>query len=104
MAIFQFEKTEHYHLLTHDQSRFRNPQYWQKFTNFQSNILSSMYIDEYILISDHCSINIYKLTHEALIISIADDIFCNNSLYFGYKKTGQNHMKLIEKRKNTHLF
>ena len=35
---------------------------------------------------------------------MADDIFCNNFLHFGYKKTESNKIKLIEKPKlNTFL-
>ena len=74
-----------------------------KSTIFQSNILSSVYIDDYILIhgpmSDSCFLN---STLKALIITIADDIFCNNFLHFGYNKTLQNQLKLIEKQ--NHFF
>ena len=57
-----------------------------KITMFQSNILA---VGALISIFDTWSIfNIYfkNLTIKALIITIADDIFCNNFLHFGYKK------------------
>ena len=37
-----------------------------------------------------------------LIITIADDIFCNNFLHFRYNMTKQNQLKPIEKQ-NTFL-
>ena len=40
-----------------------------------------------------------NFTRETLIIAIADDILCNNFPQFGYKKTKQNQMELIEKTK-----
>ena len=65
---------------------------------FQSNILRSVYIDEYISILDWCLIIISKIQPvKALIITIADDIYCKNLFYFGNKKTKQNQMKIIKK-------
>ena len=55
---------------------------------FQSNILSSVYIDDYILIHGPRFDHYFKnSTLKALIITIADDIFCNNFFHFGYNKT-----------------
>ena len=51
---------------------------------FQSNNLSSVYIDDYILI--HVP-RFDNSTLKALIITIADDVYCNNFLHFGYNKT-----------------
>ena len=54
---------------------------------FQSNIFSSECIDKYILIPGrYFNIHFKNLTLKALIITIADEIFCNNFLHFGYKK------------------
>ena len=33
-----------------------------------------------------------------LIVTITDGICCHSFLHFGYKKTGQNQMKLVEKQ------
>ena len=41
-------------------------------------------------------------TLKALVITTTDDIFCNNFLHFGYNKTWENQLKLIEKQ-NTFL-
>ena len=61
---------------------------WQKITMFQSNILSSVYMVDYILIHGPRFNNYFlNSTLKELIIHIADDIFCNNFLHFGYNKT-----------------
>ena len=64
----------------------------------QSNILSSVYIDDYFMIHrsvfDNC---FFDLTLKALIITIADDIFCNNFLHFRNNTTKQNQLNLIKK-------
>ena len=57
-----------------------------KITMFQSNIFSSGCIDKYILIPGRYLLFISKIYLKALIITIADDMFCNNFLHFGYKK------------------
>ena len=54
---------------------------------FQSNAFSSVCIDEYILILGPYLIINSKICLKALIITIADDIFCNNFLHFANKKT-----------------
>ena len=55
---------------------------------FQSNILSSVYIDDYFLIHGPSFDNYFlNSTIKALIITIAEDIFCYNFLHFGYNKT-----------------
>ena len=54
---------------------------------FQSNDLSSVYIDEYILIPGQCWIIIFKIsTLKALIITETDNILCNNFLLFWAQK------------------
>ena len=74
-----------------------------KITMFQSNILSGVYIDDFIFIHGPRFDNyFYNSTLKALLITIADNIFCNNFLHFGYDKTQQNQLKLIEKQ-NTFL-
>ena len=70
-----------------------------KIKMFQSNIFSSGCIDEHILMPGRYLIFISKnLTLKALIITIADDIFCNSFLHFGYKTLDLNQMKLIENK------
>ena len=64
---------------------------------YQSNIFSSGCIDKYFDIWPIFNIYFKNLTPKALIISIADDLFCNNFLQYGYKKIDENQMKLIEK-------
>ena len=55
---------------------------------FQSNAFSSVCINEYILILGPYFYNYFEnLSLKALIITIADDIFCNNFLHFANKKT-----------------
>ena len=62
------------------------------------NILCSVYIDAHILIHGPMFNNYFlSFTPKALIITIAEDIFCNNFLLFGDNKTYQNQLKLIEK-------
>ena len=59
-----------------------------KISMFQRNIFSSVCIDEYFLIPGEYLIFISKiLTLKAQIIAIEDDIFYNNFLHFGRKKT-----------------
>ena len=55
---------------------------------FQSYAFNSVCIDEYILIlSPYLIIDSRILSLKALIVTIADDIFCNNFLHFAKKKT-----------------
>ena len=55
---------------------------------FQSNAFSSVCFDEYILIlGPYLIINSKILSLKALIITLADDIFCNNFLHFANTKT-----------------
>ena len=44
------------------------------------------------------SIFLKTIALKALIITIADDIFINYFLHFGYTKIDLNQMKLIEKK------
>ena len=77
------ENWTHFHLLRHYQSRAIDQ---SKGKN--NNDFSSVCIDEYILILGPYLIIISKnLSLKTLIITIADDIVCNNFLHFGYKKT-----------------
>ena len=52
---------------------------------FQRNAFSSVCIDEYILILGPYLI--ISLSLKAQIITVADNIFCNNFLHFATKKT-----------------
>ena len=55
---------------------------------FQSIAFSSVCIDEYILIlGPTLIINSRILSLKAIIITIADDIFCNTFLHFANKET-----------------
>ena len=57
-----------------------------KITMFQSNILAVGTLISIFHTSLIFNIYLKHLTLKALIITIADDIFCNNFLHFGYKK------------------
>ena len=51
---------------------------------FEKKKLSSMYIDDFILIREPMFNNYFKKpTLKALIITKADNIFCNSSCHFG---------------------
>ena len=57
-----------------------------KIITFQSNILSSGCIDKYILMPGLYLIFISKIYPKALIITIANYIFCNNFSSFWAQK------------------
>ena len=75
-----------------------------KYAILLSNILKNVYIDEFILIHGLMFNNYFKtLILKVLIITIADNIFCNNFLHLGYNETKQNQPKLIDHKNNTFI-